>query len=266
MTMPDHKSPRHRMKTLASGQWPRFCPCYERMADRVGFEPTVRFPPRSFSKAVPSASRPPIQRGVCIAIGACLGKPYCTRFIAFYRDKSRGLGSDGDSLCEVGDQVLYRLDSDGQAQQIARDGTVRAFDAGAMFDQAFDAAERGCARKEFSVRRHGNSGGWAVAHPDRQHTAKAAGHLAECYFVLGVALQTGVQDLGNTGMAFEIARDVERVGGCGADSWIERPHAAQQKPAFERTQDSAQVPANRFDAVPVIVVSSGYQGASDHVA
>src|SRR5690349_6274826 len=33
------------------------------VADRVGFEPTVRFPPRSFSKAVPSASRPPIQLG-----------------------------------------------------------------------------------------------------------------------------------------------------------------------------------------------------------
>src|SRR3954470_2503805 len=111
MTMPDHKSPRHRMKTLASGQWPRFCPCYERMADRVGFEPTVRFPPRSFSKAVPSASRPPIQRGVCIASGGCLGKPYCTLFIAFCRDSSDCLAGNGDGLSEIAYQVLDGFDS-----------------------------------------------------------------------------------------------------------------------------------------------------------
>src|SRR5918997_1129122 len=98
------------------------------MADRVGFEPTVRFPPRSFSKAVPSASRPPIQRGVCIATGACLGKPYCTRFITFYRDKLFGPGGDGDRLRQVADQVLYRLDPDRKAQEITRDRTVRSFD------------------------------------------------------------------------------------------------------------------------------------------
>ena len=41
---------------------------------------------------------------------------------------------------QIADQVLYRLDSDGQAQQVSRNGTIRSFDAGTVLDQAFDAA------------------------------------------------------------------------------------------------------------------------------
>ena len=63
------------------------------------------------------------------------------------------------------------------------------------------------------------------------------GHLFEGDFVLGVALQAGVEDLAHAGMTFKIAGDVERVGGWACGPGVKGAHATQQQPAFERPED-----------------------------
>jgi hypothetical protein len=63
---------------------------------------------------------------------------------AIERDRT---GSRSERLLEVGEQVVGVLDADREAQQVGGPGTL-AFDRGAVFDQAFDAAERSRALPE----------------------------------------------------------------------------------------------------------------------
>ena len=41
------------------------------MAERKGFEPSMRFPPYSLSRGAPSAARPPLRQTVSISLLVC---------------------------------------------------------------------------------------------------------------------------------------------------------------------------------------------------
>ena len=43
---------------------------YLRMAEGVGFEPTLRFPVNTLSKRAPSATRPPLRKGARLSLRA----------------------------------------------------------------------------------------------------------------------------------------------------------------------------------------------------
>ena len=46
-------------------------------------------------------------------------------------------------MLQVGDEIFDRFEPDREPQQVGRAGASRAFDAGAMFDEAFSRALRG---------------------------------------------------------------------------------------------------------------------------
>ena len=60
------------------------------------------------------------------------------------------------SLVEIGVEVVRVFHADREPQQVRRAGRARALDAGAMLDQAFDAAQRRRALPQLDARRRGD--------------------------------------------------------------------------------------------------------------
>jgi len=107
-----------------------------------------------------------------------------------------------------------------------------------LLDQALGAAQRGGAFPQRHVRRRGDRGRLAAApaavHADRQHAAVAAAHLRPGDGVPLAARQARVQHLGHQRMPHEVLGDAlcRRTGRTHAQ--VQRAHAAQQQPGFER--------------------------------
>src|SRR6185437_8766561 len=99
------------------------------------------------------------------------------------------------SLIEVGVEVARVLDADREPQQVGWAGRARAFDAGAMLDQALDAAERRRALPQLDARRRRYRCSLATLDPHRQHAAEAAAHLLLRDRVAGEGGQAWVEDL-----------------------------------------------------------------------
>src|SRR5437016_5989004 len=84
----------------------------------------------------------------------------------------------GEGALEILDEVAGVLDADREAEQAGRRGRARAFDRGAVLDEALDAAELGRALPHLDLRRRGDRRRGAALDDDAQHAAEAAGHLA----------------------------------------------------------------------------------------
>ena len=86
------------------------------------------------------------------------------------------------------------LEADGHAEEVLGGASLRAFDAGAVLDQAVGAAEAGGANEELAFRGDAERGFLAAADLEGEHAAEG-GHLARGDFVAGVIGESGVVHL-----------------------------------------------------------------------
>src|SRR5205807_93566 len=94
-------------------------------------------------------------------------------------------------LLEVADQVVGALEADREPEQIRRARRARPFHAGAMLQEAFDAAERGGALPDLDVGGGGDGGRFAALDAHGEHAAEAAVHLAGGGGMLSVRVKGG---------------------------------------------------------------------------
>src|SRR5438552_7265821 len=121
-------------------------------------------------------------------------------------------------LIQIRDQVLHVLDPDRQPHQAVGKSHAaphfgrhtRMRHRGRMPDQAFDAAERFCERKDLGPpdEAPGNGG---VAQLDADHPAETL-HLTGRQVVLRVRTQSGVVDALDSGVLLQPLRDAAGVG------------------------------------------------------
>lgn len=101
------------------------------------------------------------------------------------------------SLIEVGKEIASVFDPNRQAEQVGWAWRAKAFDAGAVFEQAFDSAERRGSFPKLNLGGGGDGGEFSAVDADRKHRSEAAAHLTASDFVSGETWQTGIQDLGD---------------------------------------------------------------------
>ena len=110
-----------------------------------------------------------------------------------------------------------------------------------MFDERFDAAERGRALPQAHPRGGRDRSLGAAADADRQHAAKAALHLPARDVVAGMMRQSGIKHGGDGSVIGEAGRELHRIVGRGADPQVEGSQAPDQKERLERMQDEAML-------------------------
>jgi hypothetical protein len=141
-----------------------------------------------------------------------------------------------------------------------------AFDAGAVLDQAFGAAQRGRAfpQRHPGGGRHGCSP--PAGHADRQHAAEAARIWRTAAAWPCAAGRPGYSTSATSGWPSKVLGDALRRRAGRTHAQVQRAHAAQQQPGFERTQRAADLGAHLADALPQGVVRACHQHAGDQVA
>ena len=142
-------------------------------------------------------------------------------------------GSVLQGLSEIGDQVVRVLEADRDAEQVAGRGCARAFDRGAMLDEALGPAEARRVPEEANARGGPKRGVATAADADREHPPER-GHLAGGERVPSVRRESRVEHGGDARVALESARQRERVGGVAFHAAGERFQPAEHEPRRER--------------------------------
>ena len=117
-------------------------------------------------------------------------------------------------------------------------GESGPLDAGAVLDQALDAAERGRPLPELHVGGGGDRRGLAALHAHRQHAAEAALHLPRGDGVAGMRREARIEHGRDARVPREVLRDRHGGGALVAHAHVQRAHAAQQQRRLERPQDA----------------------------
>ncbi len=114
-----------------------------------------------------------------------------------------------------------------------------AFDAAAVLDEAFHAAEGSRDLDQLELGDDAECCGLSALQFERHHAAEAASHLPLRDGVLRVARKAGIRDARDRGMCFKALCETERAAARLRDAQMQGAHAAQQQPGFERAEDGA---------------------------
>ena len=129
-------------------------------------------------------------------------------------------------------------------------GVPGAFDAGAMLDQAFDAAQRGRALPQRHARGRGDRRALAALDAHRQHAAEAARHLLPRDRVAGERRQAGIEHLAHHRVGGEaLGQRLRRAAG-PVDAREQRAHAAHQQPRLGLAEDACRAGRGSCAASP----------------
>src|SRR5215471_1921351 len=132
------------------------------------------------------------------------------------RDPSLRSGLKTKCLLQILDQIIRMFQSNRQSQQIRRALRGRAFDRGAMLDQAVRSPQTGCVCEDLDRGADFECLGLAALYLDREHAAEGR-HLRGGDLMSGMTRKTRVVYGFDLGLAAEEFGNALRVLGMSAD-------------------------------------------------
>src|SRR6185437_3975544 len=153
-----------------------------------------------------------------------------------------------ERLLQIVYQIIRMLEPNRQAQKIDRAARLRAFNRGAMFNEAVRSAEAGCVGKDLYCRKHLECFRPTAHYLHGHQPAETARHLGCGNAMSGMFGQSGIMHGFNFGMCAQKFGNALRTGADTAHTVREALQAAQGEPALEGRRHAAALLLNMADA------------------